>query len=153
MASLPLNADGPHQLDVNVSYRGGHQDDITGKMFTVDRTPPSTEVALDLDHPGHNAGLYMRDDGTYVATGPTPGAASLTVSPTEPLEEAGAYMLQLAKLDESGYPGVWNPVITADLLPLDIVKLLFDPPSVLPLSLGNPIDMLIRNSEGRGADG
>ena len=57
-------------------------------------------------------------------------------------------MFQVAKLDKSGAPGAWNPVITADLLPLDLIKILSDPGSVLPLSLGNPIDMLIRNSEG-----
>ena len=46
--------------------------------------------------------------------------------------EAAGYMYQLALLDESGYPGAWNPVITADLLPLNLDKLLNDPVSVLP---------------------
>ena len=151
VGKLDLSADGPHQLDVNVTYRGTvYEDTITGKMIYVDRTAPTSGVALNLEAPGHNAGLYMRPDGTYVATGPMPGEASLTVMPTTPLTEAGAYMLQLARLDASGYPGAWNPVVTADLLPLNLETLLTDPASVLPLSLGNPIDMLIRNSEGGG---
>ena len=149
VGKFDLNTDGPAQLDVNVTYRGSnYEDNITGKTLYIDRTAPTTDVALNLDYPGHNAGMYVRDDGTYVATGPKPGEASLTVTPTTPLSEAGAYMVQLARLDESGYPGAWNPVVTADLLPLDLVKILTDPASVLPLSLGNPIDMLIRNSEG-----
>lgn len=145
-----LSADGEHQLDVNVSYRGGHQEAITGKTLHVDRTAPSTDVTLDLDDPGHNAGMYMREDGTYVATGLMPGEASLTVSPTTRLSEAAAYMFQLARLDGAGHPGAWNPVVTADLLPLTLEKLLTDAGSVLPLSFGTPIDMLIRNSEGGG---
>lgn len=147
VAKFDLTVDGPHQLDVNVSYRGGHQENITGKMLMVDRTAPSTGIALTT---GHNAGMYMRDDGTYVATGPTPGEASLTVTPTTPLTEAAAYMIQLARLDAAGDPGTWNPVVTSDLLPLNLNTLLTDAASVLPLSLGNPIDMLIRNSGGGG---
>ena len=153
VGTLPFNADGVYQLDVNVSYRGGYQDNITGKTLYVDRTAPTAGVALNLDAPGHNAGLYMRADGTYVATGPMPGEASLTVSaiPGAAVEPGGAgYIYQLAKLDESGYPGAWNPVITADLLPLNLETLLTDPASVLPLTLGTPIDMLIRNSAGGG---
>ena len=80
VGTLPLDADGPYQLDVNVSYRGGYQENIIGKTFYVDQTAPTADVALSLDAPGSNAGLYMRDDGTYVATGPMPGEASLTVS-------------------------------------------------------------------------
>lgn len=147
VGKFDLAADGPHQLDVNVTYRGGYQEAIAGKMLMVDRTAPSSGVTVAT---GHNSGMYMRPDGTYVATGPNPGEASLTVTPTTPLTEAAAYMLQLARLDESGYPGAWNPVVTADLLPLDLEKLLTDPASVLPLSFGNPVDMLIRNSEGGG---
>ncbi len=147
VAKFDLAADGPHQLDVDVSYRGGYQEAITGKTLIVDRTAPSSGVTLAT---GHNSGMYMRSDGTYVATGPTPGEASLTVTPTTPLTEAAAYMLQLARLDGAGNPGAWNPVVTADLLPLDLVKLLSDPASVLPLSLGNPVDVLIRNAEDGG---
>ena len=141
--------DGEYTLDVDVSYRGGHTDDITGKMFTVDRTPPTADVALDENAPGMNVSMYMREDGTYVATGPMPGAASLTVSalPGATTETAG-YLYQLALLDSAGYPGTWNPVITADLLPLNLDKLLNEPASVLPLTGGGPIDMLIRNSQG-----
>ena len=153
VGTLPLDADGPYQLDVNVSYRGGYQENITGKTFYVDQTAPTADVALSLDDPGMNAGMYMRDDGTYVATGPMPGEASLTVSipgATSNEPDGAGYMFQLALLDESGYPGAWNPVITADLLPLNLDKLLNDPASVLPLTLGSPVDMLIRNSAGGG---
>ena len=153
VGTLPLDADGPYQLDVNVSYRGGYQENITGKTFYVDQTAPTADVALSLDDPGMNAGMYMRDDGTYVATGPMPGEASLTVSipgATSNEPDGAGYMFQLALLDESGYPGAWNPVITADLLPLNLEKLLNDPASVLPLTLGSPVDMLIRNSAGGG---
>ena len=153
VGTLPLAADGAYQLDVNVSYLGGHQENITGKTFYVDQTAPTADVGLSLDAPGSNAGLYMRDDGTYVATGPMPGEASLTVSipgATSNEPDGAGYMFQLALLDESGYPGAWNPVITADLLPLNLDKLLNNPASVLPLTLGSPIDMLIRNSAGGG---
>ncbi len=147
VGKFDLAADGPHQLDVNVTYRGGYQEAIAGKMLMVDRTAPSSGVTVAT---GHNSGMYMRPDGTYVATGPNPGESSLTVTPTTPLTEAAAYMLQLARLDGAGNPGAWNPVVTADLLPLDLEKLLTDPASVLPLSFGNPVDVLIRNSEGGG---
>lgn len=151
VATLPLAADGAYQLDVNVTYRGGHQENITGKTFYVDTTPPTADAALNLDMPGYNAGLYMRDDGTYVATGPMPGEASLTFAaiPGATADAAG-YLYQLAKLDASGYPGAWNPVVTADLLPLNLDKLLNDPVSVLPLTVVPPhqVQMLIRNSEG-----
>ena len=153
VGTLPLAADGAYQLDVNVSYRGGYQENITGKTFYVDRTPPTADVALSLDAPGSNAGLYMRDDGTYVATGPMPGEASLALSAIPGASsEAAGYMYQLAKLDASGYPGTWNPVITADLLPLNLEKLLNDPTSVLPMTFFPPhqLDMLIRNSAGGG---
>ena len=153
VGTLPLAADGAYQLDVNVSYRGGYQENITDKTFYVDRTPPTADVALHLDAPGSNAGLYMRDDGTYVATGPMPGEASLALSAIPGASsEAAGYMYQLAKLDASGYPGIWNPVITADLLPLNLDKLLNDPTSVLPMTFFPPhqLDMLIRNSAGGG---
>ena len=151
VGTLDLDADGEYTLDVDVSYRGGYAESITGKTFTVDRMAPTADVALDLNAPGMNAGMYMREDGTYVATGPTPGAASLTVSAL-PIDNSdpGAFMYQLALLDEAGYPGTWNPAVGASLLPLDLVKLLTNPGSVLPLTYGPPhqIDMLIRNSQG-----
>ena len=97
VGTLPLAADGAYQLDVNVSYRGGYQENITDKTFYVDRTPPTADVALHLDAPGSNAGLYMRDDGTYVATGPMPGEASLALSAIPGASsEAAGYMYQLA---------------------------------------------------------
>ena len=151
VGTLDLDADGEYTLDVDVSYRGGYAESITGKTFTVDRMAPTADVALDLNAPGMNAGMYMREDGTYVATGPTPGAASLTVSAL-PIDNSdpGAFMYQLALLDEAGYPGTWNPAVGASLLPLDLVTLLTNPGSILPLTYGPPhqIDMLIRNSQG-----
>ncbi len=149
---FPPDADGAYQLDVNVSYIGGHTDSIDAQMIYVDRTAPTADVALSLDAPGHNAGLYMRDDGIYVATGPIPGEASLTVSAipgaTSNEPDGAGYLYQLAKLDAEGNPGTWNPAVTADLLPLNLDKLINDPASVLPLTGGAPIDMLIRNSAG-----
>ena len=149
---LATSADGEYTLDVDVNHRGGYPESITGKTFTLDQTPPTADVALNLGAPGMNAGMYSPADGYYVATaGPMPGEASLTVSaiPGAASEPDGAsYMYQLAKLDESSDPGAWNPVITADLLPLNLEKLLYDPASVLPLTPGGPIDMLIRNSAG-----
>ena len=153
VGTLPLDDDGAYQLDVNVSYRGGYQENITGKTFTVDQTPPTADVALNPDEPGMNAGMYPHptEEGVFVATGPTPGEASLTVSipgTTSNEPDGAGYMFQLAKLDNAGNPGAWNPVVTADLLPLNLEKLLSDPASVLPLTGGGPIDMLIRNSAG-----
>ena len=151
VATLPLDTDGAYQLDTTVVYRGGHTDSVNGQMFTVDRTPPTTDVALNLNAPGMNAGLYMREDGSYVATGPMPGKASLTVSTmgaTSNEPDGTGYIFQLAKLDSAGNPGAWNPVVKSDLLPLDLEKLLTNPASVLPLTGGGPIEMLIRNSEG-----
>ena len=148
---LATSADGEYTLDVDVNYRGGYAESINDKMFTLDQTPPTADVALNLDAPGMNAGMYMRDDGTYVATGPMPGESSLTVSAIpSPTSEAASYMYQLAALDGGGYPGAWNPAVTADLLPLDLVTLLTNPGSILPLTYGPPhqIDMLIRNSQG-----
>ena len=151
VGTLDLDADGEYTLDVDVIYRGGYPESITGKTFTVDRMAPTADVALNLDAPGMNAGMYMREDGTYVATGPTPGAASLTVSAL-PIDNSdpGAFMYQLALLDEAGYPGIWNPAVTASLLPLTTLKLLSDPASILPLTYGpsHQIDMLIRSSQG-----
>ena len=151
VATLPLDADDTYQLEANVSYRGGYQEPepITA-MFTVDRTAPTADVALSLDAPGMNAGMYSPADGYYVATGPMPGAASLTVSATPgATSEAAGYMYQFALLDVAGNPGIWNPVITADLLPLNLEKLLTDPASVLPMTFVPPhqVDMLIRNSQ------
>ena len=155
VGTLPLDADGPYQLDVNVSYRGGYQENITGKTFYVDQTAPTADVALNPDEPGMNAGMYphLTEEGVFVATGPMPGEASLALSAMPgATSEAAGYMYQLALLDESGYPGAWNPVITADLLPLNLDKLLNDPVSVLPMTFGPPhqVQMLIRNSEGGG---
>ena len=151
VATLPLDTDGAYQLDTTVVYRGGHTDSVNGQMFTVDRTPPTADVALNPNAPGMNAGLYMHPDGSYVATGLMPGEASLTVSTvgaTSNEPDGTGYLFQLAKLDSAGNPGSWNPVVKPDLFPLDLAKLLTNPASVLPLTGGGPIEMLIRNSEG-----
>ena len=152
VGTLNLESDGPYQLDTTVAYRGGHTESINGQMFMVDQTPPTTDVALNLDAPGMNAGMYMREDGTYVATALMPGEASLTVSTagatSNEADGAAGYIFQLARLDGAGNPGTWNPVVKSDLMPLDLEKLLTDPASVLPMTGGAPIEMLIRNSEG-----
>ena len=148
---LATGTDGLYTLDTVVNYRGGYQESITGKTFILDQTAPTADVALDEAHPGYNAGMYMRDDGIYVATGPMPGEASLTLSAIPgATDEAAGYLYQLAQLDASGYPGAWNPVVQADLLPLNLDTLLNDPVSVLPLTVAAPhqVQMLIRNSEG-----
>lgn len=151
VAKFDLNANGVYQLEVDVNYRGGYHESITGKTLYVDRVAPTAEVALHPDAPGPNAGLYMRQDGTYVATGPMPGESSLALSAVPDAISADAgYMYQLARLDESGYPGAWNPVVTPSLLPLNLETLLTHPASVLPLTIGAPhhIEMVIRNSKG-----
>ena len=153
VGKFDLDTDGMYQLDVNVTYRGtSWEQNITGKTLYVDRTAPTANAALHLDAPGTNAGMYNPADGYYVATGIMPGEASLTVSAEPHSTENAGYMYQLALLDELGQPGPWNPVITADLLPLDLVKLLTDPASVIPLTVAPPhqVEMLIRNSHGTG---
>ena len=140
--------DGMYQLDVNVSYRGGYQEDIPGKTLYVDRIAPTANAALHLDAPGNNAGLYSPADGYYVATGIMPGEASLTVSAEPHGPENAGYIYQVAALDALGQPGAWNPVVTSDLLPLDLVTLLTDPASVIPVTVAPPhrVEMLISNS-------
>ena len=115
VGTLDLDADGEYTLDVDVSYRGGYAESITGKTFTVDRMAPTADVALDLNAPGMNAGMYMREDGTYVATGLMPRAALNISAIPGATAEAAAYMFQFARLDTAGNPGTWNPAITMDL--------------------------------------
>ena len=150
---LATNVDGPYTLDVDVNYRGGYSESITAD-FILDQTAPTADVAINPSAPGMNIGMYPHptDQGVYVATGPEPGEASLTISipsatSNEPDGIAG-YLFQLARLDAGNKPGAWNPVVVADLLPLNLEKLLTNPASVLPLTGGSPIDMLIRNSGG-----
>ena len=149
---LDFAADGAYSLDVAVQYESGATDELTDKMFTVDRTPPTADVTLTPDAPGENAAMYLRDDGVYIATAlPVEGAASLNLAAI-PIDDSDlmAYMYELARLDAAGNPGAWNPAITADLLPLDLLKFLTNPGSVLPVTYDPPhqIEMLIRNSEG-----
>ena len=145
---LDLPADGMYQLDVAVSYSGGSTDELTGKMFAVDRTAPSADTTVHLDNPGENIGMYLRDaDGTYVATAlPNPGKASLNVSAT-PIDDSDleTYLYQFARLDAAGAPGTWNPMLTMDLQALDLT-------SLLPLTTGHHVQMLIRSATGADLD-
>ena len=109
VATLNLESDGAYQLDTLVTYRGGHTDPINNQMFTVDRTPPTTDVALTPNAPGMNAGMYMRPDGTYVATALMPGEASLTVSTTgatsNEADGAAGYIFPVGSVGWRGQPG------------------------------------------------
>ena len=156
VGKLDFPADGMYQLDVAVGYSGGSTDALTGKMFTVDRTAPSADTAVHLDNPGENIGMYMRDaDGIYVATAlPDPGKASLNVSAI-PIDDSDleAYLYQFARLDDAtGTPGTWNPMLTIDLQAPDLMKLLSNPASVVPLTLEHHIQMLIRSESGSDLD-
>ena len=156
VGKLDFPADGMYQLEVAVGYSGGSTDALTGKMFTVDRTAPSADTAVHLDNPGENIGMYMRDaDGIYVATAlPDPGKASLNVSAI-PIDDSDleAYLYQFARLDDAtGTPGTWNPMLTIDLQAPDLMKLLSNPASVVPLTLEHHIQMLIRSESGSDLD-
>ena len=149
VGKLDFPADGMYQLDVAVEYSSGSTDELTGKMFTVDRTAPSADTAVHLDNPGENIGMYMRDaDGIYVATAlPNPGAARLNVSAT-PIDDSDleAYLYQFARLDDAtGMPGTWNPMLTADLMSLDFTN-------GLPLTLEHDVQMLVRSATGNDLD-
>ena len=149
VGKLDFPADGMYQLDVAVEYSSGSTDELTGKMFTVDRTAPSAGTAVHLDNPGENIGMYMRDaDGIYVATAlPNPGAARLNVSAT-PIDDSDleAYLYQFARLDDAtGMPGTWNPMLTADLMSLDLTN-------GLPLTLEHDVQMLVRSATGNDLD-
>ena len=157
VGKLDFPADGMYQLDVAVEYSSGSTDELTGKMFTVDRTAPTADTMVHLDTPGENIGMYLRDkDGVYVATAlPNPGEASLNVSAT-PIDDSDleAYLYQLARLDAAGNPGTWNPMLTVDLQAPDIMKLLSNPASAVPLTSRPPhhVQMLVRSGTGNGLD-
>ena len=157
VGKLDFPADGMYQLDVAVEYSSGSTDELTGKMFTVDRTAPTADTMVHLDTPGENIGMYLRDgDGTYVATAlPNPGGASLNVSAT-PIDDSDleAYLYQLARLDAAGNPGTWNPMLTVDLQVPDIMKLLSNPASAVPLTSRPPhhVQMLVRSGTGNDLD-
>ena len=156
VGKLNVPADGMYQLDVAVQYGSGSTDELTGKMFTVDTTAPTADTMVHLDTPGENIGMYHREDGAYVATAlPDPGKASLNVSAT-PIDDSDleAYLYQLARLDDAGNPGTWNPMLTMDLQGLDIVKLLTHAASALPLTSRPPhhVQMLVRSETGNDLD-
>ena len=148
---VPLAADGAYQLDVAVQYSSGSTDQLTGKMFTVDRTPPTAEAMLHLDAPGENVGMYMREDGGYVATAIEPKLASLNFSavPTGD-DDLEVYMYQLAALDADGNPGPWNVVLTPGWVPSDEFRIITDPSDLLPWTYAPPHQrpMTIRNGAG-----
>ena len=157
VGKLDFPADGMYQLDVAVEYSSGSTDELTGKMFTVDRTAPTADTMVHLDTPGENIGMYLRDkDEVYVATAlPNPGGASLNVSAT-PIDDSDleAYLYQLARLDAAGNPGTWNPMLTVDLQAPDIMKLLSNPASAVPLTSRPPhhVQMLVRSGTGNDLD-
>ena len=158
VGKLDFPADGMYQLDVSVEYSSGSTDELTGKMFTVDRTAPTADTMVHLDTPGENIGMYLRDkDGVYVATAlPDPGGASLNVTAT-PIDDSDleAYLYQFARLDDTtGTPGTWNPMLTVDLQAPDLMKLFSSPASVVPLTSRPPhhVQMLVRSGTGNDLD-
>ena len=158
VGKLDFPADGMYQLDVSVEYSSGSTDELTGKMFTVDRTAPTADTMVHRDTPGENIGMYLRDkDGVYVATAlPDPGRASLNVSAI-PIDDSDleAYLYQFARLDDTtGTPGIWNPMLTVDLQAPDLMKLLSNPASVVPLTSRPPhhVQMLVRSGTGNDLD-
>ena len=158
VGKLDFPVDGMYQLEVAVEYSSGSTDELTGKMFTVDRTAPTADTMVHLDTPGENIGMYLRDgDGVYVATAlPNPGGASLNVTAT-PIDDSDleAYLYQFARLDDAtGTPGTWNPMLTVDLQAPDLMKLLSNPASVVPLTSRPPhhVQMLVRSGTGSDLD-
>ncbi len=116
--------DGTYQLDTAVEYAGNYGDEITGQMFTVDRTAPTAEAMLTLDMPGENASMYQRTDGVYVATADptTSGNATLniTATPMGDLSDLASYLSQIIPLNDDGMPAanqIWLPVTTLEGLP------------------------------------
>ncbi len=157
VGKLDLTADGMHQVNVAVQYSGGSTDELTGKMLNVDRTAPTADTMVDADAPGENIGMYLRAaDGQYVATAlPNPGAASLDVTAV-PIDDSDleVYLYQMARLDDAGYPGTWNPILTLDLLGGDLTQLLMNPAGILPLTSMPPhhVQMLVRSEAGSMLD-
>ena len=125
--------DGEYMLDVEANHRGGYQQLISGKMFTVDRTAPTADIMVAI---GENAGMYQRDDGSYVAAGHTAeGSLDLTALPIVDPLEPDAYLYQMIRLDAAGNPGAqgWNPVTVAgDMLPLTYM-----PPHQVQVPIGD----------------
>ena len=117
--AFAAGADGIYQLDTEVQYESGYMDEIAGKMFMVDRRPPTADI---MAAPGESAGLYQRDDGSYVTAAHTDeGTLNLSPVPMAALSESEAYLYQIIQLDYAGNPGnqVWNPVmVTGEMLPL-----------------------------------
>ena len=155
VGKLGIPADGMYQLDVAVQYSGGSADELTGKMFTVDTTAPTADTTIH-DTPDDNIGMYHREDGVYVAAAlPDPGRAILNVSAI-PIDDSDleAYLYQFARLDADGNPGTWNPMVTVDLQSADIVRLLTNPASALPLTSRPPhhVQMLVRSEAGSDLD-
>ena len=106
------NDDGNYELGASVSSGGSVIDQIGGKMFTVDRTAPVADVAL--EHNPASVGMYQRSDGSYVATAlPGGGPATVRVSVTNPAtwEADGlvAYLYQMMPINGA----IWGPLAVA----------------------------------------
>ena len=106
------NDDGNYELGASVSSGGSVIDQIGGKMFTVDRTAPVADVAL--EHNPVSVGMYQRSDGSYVATAlPGGGPATVRVSVTNPAtwEADGlvAYLYQMMPINGA----IWGPLAVA----------------------------------------
>ena len=106
------NDDGNYELGASVSSGGSVIDQIGGKMFTVDRTAPVADVAL--EHNPASVGMYQRSDGSYVATAlPGGGPATVRVSVTNPAtwEADGlvAYLYQMMPINGA----IWGPLVVA----------------------------------------
>ena len=120
---FPAGADGAYSLDTAVQYEGEFVRSIPSQMFTLDRTPPTADITAAI---GESAGLYQRDDGSYVTAAHTDeGTLNLTTIPMAAPSESEAYLYQIIQLDDAGNPGdqVWNPIMVAgEMLPLTYME-------------------------------
>ncbi len=110
-------ADGMYQLDTAVQYGSRYMEEITGKMFMVDRTAPTADLMVGI---GENAGMYQRGDGSYVTAAHTDeGTLNLATMSMAAPSESEAYLYQIIQLDDEGNPGnqVWNPIVVAGEMP------------------------------------
>ena len=105
------DADGAYSLDTIVQYGGGLVRSIPNQMFTLDRTPPTADIMVDI---GEDSGVYPRDDGSYVAAAHTDaGTLTLAAMPMGAPSEPDAYLYQMIPLtDGDSGDQVWQPVMT-----------------------------------------
>ncbi|RKU14345.1 hypothetical protein C6502_00570 [Candidatus Poribacteria bacterium] len=116
---FPAGTDGAYSVDTVVQYEGGLTRSIPNQMFTLDRAAPTAGITAAI---GASAGMYERDDGSYVTAAHTDeGTLTLTTMPMAAPSESAAYLYQIIRLDDEGNPGnqVWNPItVTGEMLPL-----------------------------------